>query len=212
MELKAVWKAYDNKLNKLMELNLQTFKQLQVQKAKSKVEGLTPKIIGLILGQVWVLFLGSFAFLALSKMQLFFAVSVGAIMLITIIAMIAYIRDIALIYQLNNDEDITATQKKLAMLQSSAINTVRISVLQLPFYTTFFITMHILSNGSVPFLLFLAFLIGMFTFMAIWLYSNINYKNIDKKWLRTLLKGSGWESTVKAMEFLNQVDEFKKEA
>jgi hypothetical protein len=213
MELKAAWKAYNNKLDKLLQLNLHTFKQLQTQKANSKLKQLfLPKVTGIVLGMVWVLFLGSLAFFVLKNAYLFFGVSVAAITAITIIAVAAYIRDIVLIYHINNEESILGTQQKLAQLQLSTINTIRISVLQLPFYTTFFLSGHMLVSGGLFYLALVIIISGSAFFAAIWLFMNINYKNIDKKWLRLLLKGSGWDATVKAMEFLNQIDSFKQDA
>jgi hypothetical protein len=210
MDLKAVWKAYDNKLEKLLQLILHTFEALQTQKANTTLRQLfLPKIAGIILGQIWVLFLGTFAFFALKHMYLFFGVSVAAIMLVTIIAMAAYIRDIVLIYRINNDDTITGAQEKLAQLQLSTITTIRISVLQLPFYTTFYLSGHMF--GNFAYLALVIIVSGSAFFGAIWLFVNINYKNIDKKWLRSLLKGSGWNATVKAMEFLKEIDTFKTE-
>jgi hypothetical protein len=212
MDLKAIWKAYDNKLEKLVQLNLQNFKALQTQKAGTTLRQLfLPKTIGIVLGQIWVLFLGTFAFFALKHVYLFFGISVAAIMLITIIAMAAYIRDMVLIYRINNDDSITGVQEKLAQLQLSTITTIRISVLQLPFYTTFFLSGGMLVSGNFIYLALAVITTGLAIFGAIWLYMNINYKNVDKKWLRFLLKGSGWNATIKAMEFLKEIDAFKLE-
>jgi len=212
MDLQAVWKAYDNKLEKLLQLNLHTFEALQTQKANTTLRQLfLPKTLGIILGQIWVLFLGSFAFFALKHVYLFFGISVAAIMVITIIAMAAYVRDMVLIYRINNDDTITGVQEKLAQLQLSTITTIRISVLQLPFYTTFYLSKDMLLSGNFAYLALAIITSGLAFFGAIWLYKNINYKNIDKKWLRSLLKGSGWNATVKAMEFLKEIDTFKLE-
>jgi hypothetical protein len=51
----------------------------------------------------------------------------------------------------------------------------------------------------------------LFLFLSIWLFRNINYKNMEKKWFRVLFGSSEWTSVVQAIKFMNEIEEFKKE-
>jgi hypothetical protein len=51
----------------------------------------------------------------------------------------------------------------------------------------------------------------LFAYASIWLYRNINYRNMDKKWFRILFGSSEWTSVIKATNFINEIDEFRKD-
>ena len=216
MELKNLWKAYDQKLEEARLLNMQSwalnlrsFEMLQTQKAKSKLKSLQGlKLIMVIGGIVWTSVLIILIAHSLTWSKIFFVLSAGMIALFTLLAIIIYIRHIVLIQQIDNSENILETQKKLATLQSSTINTARILWLQMPFYTTFFFTPAFFHNIkawiiSVPATL-------LFTFFSLWLYRNINYRNREKKWFKWLFNGPEWNSVIQARGFIDEIEEFKK--
>src|SRR5450631_3316810 len=124
-EIKNMWKAYDRMIEESKVLNLQSwalnlscFETLQIQKAKSKLKTLIiPKIASIILGIGWMLFLGFLFYY--TRSQIFMAISLGMIIIFTIIAIISYIQDIAIIAQISYGDSVIETQKKIAFLQSS---------------------------------------------------------------------------------------------
>ena len=73
--------------------------------------------MGIVLGIVWVLFLGSFLGLVvyhnLTLSKIFFVISVGMIMLITSIATVGILPHRALISRINYSESISNTQQNL---------------------------------------------------------------------------------------------------
>jgi hypothetical protein len=215
--LEAALQAYKNKsdetwLMNVMNLNMACIEALQKEKAKSKLNSLVSlKMIMVVLGIFYVLFLGILVYGNHSKNP-YFGVSISMIMLITIIAIVVYIKHIVMIRQINYSESITDVQTKLSALQSSTINIGRILWLQLPFWCTFFWSKRWIISNDIKFWL-IAFPVALaFTLMAIWLYRNISLKNKDKKWFRVLFSSSEWTSVVKAREFIAEIDEFKKDA
>jgi len=217
--LQNMWKDYDRKLEESKLLNLQSwalnrqaFEMVQTQKAKSKLNRLvTFKTRAIVLGVIWVAFLCFLAFNTISWQGIFFNISVGMIALFTALAIITYIKHIILIRQIDESGSIVETQQKLASLQSSTIRIVRILWLQMPFYTTFFLTPAMLANGGIKTWVITIVITGLFTFAAIWLYKNINYSNRHKKWFKILFGSIEWTAVVKAMEYLDEVEQFKKE-
>jgi len=216
IELKNMWKAYDQKMEEAKILNLpswavtsKTFEYLKTHKAQSILKSLsTFKKWAVALGILWLLFLGILVYGTHFK-NLYFTISVISIMLFTIIAIAVYIKHINLINQINYGESILDTQKKLTELQTSTIKMVRILWLQMPFYTTFYWNTKWM-NSDIQFWL-IAFPITLFfTVLSIWLYRNISLKNADKKWIKILLGDKEWTSIINAKRYLDEIEEYKK--
>lgn len=217
-EIKNIWAAYDRKLEEARILNLQSwalnlkcFEELQDRKAKSKLRQVKNiKLVTVILGIVYVLFL---AFLVYGNggRNIYFAVSMSMIALITVIAIIVYIKHLLIIKRINYSESITDTQERLSTLQASTINIGRILWLQLPFWSTFFWSNKMIMSDPVKFSLIALPVTLLLTFLAIWLYRNISMKNKDRKWFRVLFGTPEWTSVIKAMEFMKEVEAFKQD-
>lgn len=206
--LKNLWKAQEEKLDRTMKINLHLLESLQKQKAASKLDSLAKfKLWAVIAGIVWVLFLGLLVWGNQFKNP-FFGISVSAIALFSVIAIIVYIKHVVLIRQLDYSNSITETQKKLTQLQSSTFNIGRFLWLQMPFYTTFFWSREMIS-GSSKFWFIAVPITAMFTLAAIWLYKNIRPDNLDNRFVNVLAKSSPeYTSVVKARNFLNEIEEF----
>jgi len=208
--LKNLWKAQDEKLEKTMRLNLYLLESLQKQKAESKLSSLARfKGWAVALGVIWVLFLGVLIY-GNQLQNIYFTVSVGMIMLFNIAAVAIYIKHITLIRQLDYSQSITATQKKLSVLQSSTFN-LRFLLLQTPFYTTWFWSTGMINDMGMRFWFISLPITLLFTVLAIWLYKNLTLENMHKKWVRGLINSTPEHTSVfKAIDFLNELEEFKK--
>lgn len=207
--LKDLWKAHDEKLGRTMKQNLFIIESMQKQKAQSKLNGLARlKLFAVILGILWSLFLGILVY-GNQLQNMFFTVSVGMIMLITIAAVIAYIRHIALIKELDYSQSITDTQKKLARLQASTFNN-RFILLQTPFYTTWFWSTEMIQASVTKFCLIAVPITLLFTVLTIWLYKNLTPLKMHKKWVSYLLKNDPEQvPVIQAQKFLSEIEEFK---
>lgn len=217
--MKNIWQSYDRKIEEARVLNLQSwalnlrcFETIQTQKAKSKLDSLvTFKIWAVALGIIWVLFLGILIYGNRFENP-YFGVSVSFIMLFSLIAVVVYIKHIIIIKQINYAENITDTQKKLAQLQVSTIKFTGIVWLQMPFHTTWFWHSKWILFSSLKFWLIPFPITLLFTFLAIYLYRNINLENMHKKWVRALMMaGPEYKSVIKAIDFINEIDAFKKD-
>lgn len=209
-ELKNLWKAQDEKLDRAMKLNLYLFENLQKQKAESKLHSLARfKLWAVILGIIWVAFLGILIYGNQFKNP-FFTVSVFMIALFSLIAVIIYIKHIVLIRQLDYSKSITETQKKLSELQTSTINIGRFLWLQAPFHTTWFWSKEMIGDMDIKFWLISVPVTLLFTILAIWLYKNLTTENMDKRWVKAILKTTPeYTSVIKARNFLNEIENFK---
>ena len=210
--LQNLWKAQDEKLDRTLKLNLFLLESMQKQKVQSKLNGLASlKLTAIILGVLWSLFLGVLIY-GNQLRNIYFTVSAGMIMLITIGAVVAYIKHIALIKELDYSQSITETQKKLAKLQASTFNN-RFILLQTPFYTTFFWSTEMIQSSVTKFYLIAVPITLAFTLLTIWLYKNLTPLNMHKKWVSYLVKNDP-ESIpiIQAQHFLTEIEEFTSPA
>ena len=218
-ELKDLLQSYNDQLEKSKilntqswVLNLQCFKTLQQQKAKSKLKSLVNfKLIAVFLGILWVLFLGYLFFNSLKMSSIFFLVSCGAIMIVTSIAIIVYLYHIVLLKRIDNSENVVKTQETIAHLQLSTVNITRILFLQSPFYCTFWWSIPMITDSPISFWLISFPVALLFTLGSLWLYKNISIENAHKKWFKILFNSPEWNWLVKANNFLEEINSFKKE-
>jgi len=219
LTLQNLWKEYDRQLEESRLLNLQawalnkqTFEMLQTQKAKSKLNRLaTFKKWAIALGIGLVVLLCFLIFSRITWQGIFFNISMGMIALFTLLAVIAYIRQVVLIHEIDESNSIVETQQKLAVLQSSTLRITGILWLQMPFYCTMSLTPAMFVNGGIKTWVISIIVTGLFTFAAIWLYKNIHYKNRHKKWFKLLFSSLEWTYVTKAIEYIDEIDRFKKE-
>ncbi|MEP7163127.1 MAG: hypothetical protein ABI741_00460 [Ferruginibacter sp.] len=216
--LKDMWKEYGTKIEESRVLNIQSwalnlkcFEAIQSQKARSKLRMLTvSKIAGLFVGALWVAFLGMLAYFNGFKNP-FFTISVGVLFLFNFVAIINYVRHLVMIGRINYSENITDTQKRLASLQSAMISNNRFLLLQFPFYSTWFISWHWIINDPLSFWLIQFPVVILLTVLGMWLYISYSKKNLHKPWVRALMNGAGFRSVTKALDFVNEIEEYKKD-
>jgi hypothetical protein len=140
------------------------------------------------------------------------AISFAVFILCTVIAIGEYIREIGIIHGISYGDNIVDTQRKLADIQSAIIRTLRISWVQLPFWSTFFVSNELLRKGGREFLLIELPITLLLTILAVILYKNITIENAQKKkWVKGMIRGTGMKSLTRAMAFLQEIEEFKKE-
>ena len=213
-----ILEAYEHKLEQSRLLNMQSqalnikfIEELNMHKAKSKLHSVIRlKSWLIVFGILWVLFLSFLVSHSLTPSKIFFVISAGMIALITAIGIAVYIHHIILIHSIDNSASIVEAQEQLARLQASTLNSGRILFLQLPFYSTFFFTPQWIATSPLSFWL-IAFPVALvFAAISIWLFRNISLKNAHKKWFRFLFSSSEWTSVTKAIEFMDEISEFRK--
>jgi len=219
MELQQLWEASNQQLEEARLLNMQSWalqlqsrQALQLYKAKSKLNRLIRfKQWAIALGILWVVFLCYLIFVRISWQGIFFNISAGAIAVITSIAIGTYIKHIELIRQVDNSDSIVEAQQTLAKLQASSIRIVGIIWLQLPFYSMFYLSPALLQKAGTTFAVVHTGIVAVFVLAAIWLYRNTDIKNRHKRWFKLFFSGLEFTSVSKAIAYLDEVEEWKKD-
>lgn len=213
--LKKIWSSRDNETEDFLKIDDQSIELMQIRKVRHKLKSLLlPKVIGIILGLGWISFMFLLTYLCflytpMSLGKVFFVGSLSMILLITGFGVILYVKDIFTIRQIDISGSVTFTQRKLATLQLSVLNSVRVLWLQLPFYTTWYINYEMIMHGSIILWIIQIIITGLTVWLAIWLFININYKNLNKKWIHHFIRGYGFFRINQAIDFINEIDDFK---
>jgi hypothetical protein len=215
LELNALWKEYDRKLEESRVLNLQswvvnrqTFEWLQTHRAQSRLRPMGVfKGRTALLGILWVVFLGVLVVGNRGKNP-WFTGSVAIILLFNLYAVVAYLRQRALIRHINYADTIMDTQRQLSALQVSTLRVSRILFLQAPFYSTWFWNNRWIGENDMGFWLIAVPVAVALAGVSLWLYRNITLANAGKKWFRLLFNGIEWTPILRAMEYLEEIKEF----
>lgn len=209
-----LWKEHYEKIDRSLAINKRLLAETVNNKAGSVLHALLKfKTRGVVAVVVYLFVLGTLLFYAISNYSSaanYFIVSIGAIFLINLRALYDYIKHIVWINEIDYDGSITAIQQQLVRLQLSIFRHSRIMVLQIPFWTTFQ-----LSDKWFPqsvgwgYVVFQVALTASFTWLALWLYQKQTPANADKKWIRSLLAGSGANKVSKALAFYKELEAFQ---
>jgi len=211
IEILNLWKQYDAKLEKTLSLNQKIIIELQQQKAKKALRPAKRiKLFAVIAGIIYVLVLAYLVYHSLSFEKIFFVGSLSISIVITTIAIATYIHQLVLINEIDNSEHVIYIQQRLAKLQASTLKIVGLLLLQLPFYSTWYINFEWINRSPNAFYFIHVPVVLLFALASIWLYKNINIKNKDKKWFRFLFSGPEWTSIIKSGQFLDEIESFSR--
>lgn len=213
-EIIDTWKSHNEKVELSIKLNKRLLEHSILQKAASTLQPLIRiKRTNIIVTVFYLLILAYALFFTIKyydSSRNYFIVSVSAIFLINLKALADYILHLNMAKAVNFNGFVVEVQQQLSELQFSIINHAKTMCLQFPFFTTFY-----LSNQWFPqevglaYIIFQVLLTGSFIYASYWLYKNHRIDNLNKKWFRTLIAGSGGISVLKAMEFYKELEEFK---
>ena len=209
-EIINLWKSYDKKLEESLLFNQKNAEEITKIKVRSFLSSMKPmKIFIVLFSLVWVGFVDILIFNIFTVASPFFLASAAIHVLLTKLAIGIYLYQLILIYQVDINEPILATQEKLIRLRSTTLWISRLLFLQLPVWTTFWWNEVMLREWNVFQWLITGSATLAFAVAAIWLFFNIKFENRDKKWFKLIFTGIEWNPLVKSMELLSQIDEYK---
>lgn len=194
-----------------MELNRRVFVDLQQQKVDATLRPLIrSRAAGIVVGVLWLVLMGFC--LVVVRSQWVMAVSFSVFFLCTAMGIAGYIRDLTVIRAISFADPVMETQKRLAGLRTTMVRDMRLMWLQLPFWSCFFVSDELISNGGRQFLLIEAPVFVFFLVVAVFLYRNITIENAQRKrWVAAMIRGAGTRRVGKALEILKELEEFKRE-
>lgn len=213
-EILDVWKSQHEKVEFSLKLNRELLESSIHRKAELALQPLIKlKTIVIAITIPYLLILAFALFFAVrnyDSSKSYFIVSVSAILLVNIKALIDYITHLRMAKKIDFNDTVVKVQQQLSALQFSIINHGKIMCLQFPFFTTFY-----LSNKWFPdeigfgYIIFQILLTGTFIYVSYHLYKSQTIENINKKWFRKMIAVSGGNSVLKAIDFYKELEQFK---
>ena len=215
-ELKLLCQTSNDKLEKNLVINKKNTHDLTKIKVNNILGSMKPiKIFILLVGIFWVgigtIVLSSIYVNGFSEANKFFLFSASIQICLTAVALFIYVYQLITIYQVDITDEIIRTQEKLANLKISTLWVTRVLFLQLPVWTTFWWSETMLKDWSVFQWSIALLFTSSFTFIALWLFSNIRYENRNKKWFQFIFRGKEWQPILQSMELLNQIQKYQEE-
>lgn len=222
-ELKTLWKSNDEKLEKSLKLNEQNIELIQTQKVASKLSPLyRQRVIECIFHSIAIALLIGFLFMNISEFP--YAISAIALLAFYITTFINALKQIILIKNIDFNKDLATMQSSLVMLQTYIINYAKLAVLFIPAFLAYpaiitkvikdfdikalaYFDIIAKSNGSWWTLELVALII--LVPLGIWFYKEVDYKNMDKKWVKNFIQKSSGTRVTKALEFLKELQSLK---
>jgi hypothetical protein len=213
-ELKLLWQSSNKKIEESLTINKNNSEDITRLKVQNFLSTMKPvKIFTLAIGILWIIMAGAVLanlFVnAYDKISLFFLYSAGIQVLITAIAVGIYIHQLDLIYNTDFSDSVIVIQQKLSKLKLSTLTVTRILFLQLPVWTTFYWNEALFENGNVSLWVIQIIITLMFTYLSLWLFFNIKYKNRNKRWFKLIFSGREWQPILQAMELIRRIENYK---
>lgn len=210
-EIINLWKQYDEKLEKSLSLNHKIITELQQQKAKNALRpARNYKRLAVFVGIVYAALIAYFLYHLSPYGSIFINISVAIHLIVTMIAVGMYIRQLVLISEIDRSENIIQMQQKMAKLQSSTLKVIGVCFLQLPVFSTWNINFELIDKRPLAFWLVQVPVVLLFTYVGVWFFKNINIKNMDKRWFRMMFYGAEWNSVMRSGRFLKEIESFEK--
>ncbi|WP_340201728.1 hypothetical protein [Ascidiimonas sp. W6] len=210
LELINLWKAYDEKLDKVLSINKEIVFNLTKEKVSSTLGKMRiPKTIMLLLGIPYTLLLYAVTIIGYHAGGVFVTLGFGCISLIMTLTIIGYFYHLYLINSVNRFLDIIEVQKKIAKLKISSFNMVRLAIIQIPFWSICWVSLDALKES--PFIyggVHLIVLLG-FIYLSYWLYKSLHSQKPHSKVRQFFLSGVEWEPITKASEILAQLKDLE---
>jgi len=211
-----IWKQQNAKIEKIVAINELLLKEVTNDKARTSLKSLIKlKTAGIIAFVLYLLLLGYVLVYALfnySSAWNYFVVSISVITLVNIKGFADYVKHLVWTNNINYNGSIMEIQQQLSRLQLSIISHAKTMCFQFPFYTTFYLTNKWFPQEvGAGYIIFQVILTGSFIYFSFWLYKNHKPENLDKKWFRNMIAGSGGKSVMEAMAFYKEMEEYSRE-
>lgn len=215
LELKKIMAAYDNKLDKTLRLNKSLMNELRLEKSQNSTKKiLRYRIFEVVIFSFLAIFLGWY--IANNLDQTHLVISGIILHVFTLVALVGSIGQIVLLQQIDFSKPIVEIRKKIELVNSHGLLFVKLIFLSAPVWWSYAIVAIDLFLGADLYLYLdpdfvLRYLVINFLLIIplLWVFYKLSYKNLHIKWVRKTIRLFTGTKTMKALEFLNDIEEFK---
>lgn len=215
-ELKKILAAYDTKLDKKLSLNVASFKSINLDKSEKRTLSIVKyRIIEIVVFSLLAVFMGNYV--ASNWNQPHLAISGVIVGVFTLIALAGSIGQVTLLKQIDFAKPIVDIRKKIELVNSHGLLFVKLMLLSTPIWWSYIVVasdsifnIDLYANMDVDFVLKYLMVNSLLIIPLVWILNKLTYKNLHVKWVRKTIGLFTGSKTMKALEFLNDIDKFER--
>lgn len=214
-ELKKILAAYDTKLDQKLSLNVASLKNIDLDKSEKNTQTILKyRIVEIVVFSLLALVIGNYTAHNFNQTHLFISgVIVG---IFTLIALAGSIGQVVLLQQIDFSKPIIDIRKKIELVNSHGFLFVKLMLLSTPIWWAYVIvgsdymfSVDLYTHMDVDFVFKYLIVNSLLIIPLVWFLNKLTYKNLHVKWVRKTIGLFTGSKTMKALEFLNDIEKFK---
>lgn len=215
-ELKKILAAYDTKLDEKLSLNVASFKNINLDKSEKSTQSILKyRIIEIVVFSLLAIFMGKY--IALNWGQTHLAISGIIVGVFTLIALSGSIGQVALLQQIDFSKPIIDIRKKIELVNAHGLLFLKLMFLSTPIWwsyvvvgSDYLLNIDLYKYMDADFIIKYLMINSLLIIPMVWFLNKLTYKNLHITWIRKTIKFFVGTKTMKALEFLKDIEEFER--
>lgn len=215
-ELKNILAAYDTKLDEKLSLNVASFKNNNLDKSEKRTLSILKyRIIEIVVFALLALFMGDY--IASNWNQTHLAISGIIVGVFNLIALAGSIGQVTLLNQIDFEKPIVEIRKKIELVNTHGLLFVKLMFLSTPIWWSYVVVasdclfnIDLYANMDSDFVLKYLIVNSLLIIPLVWFLNKLTYKNLHIKWVRKTIGFFVGTKTMKALDFLKDIEEFER--
>lgn len=215
-ELKKMLAAYDTKLDEKLSLNVASLKSINLDKSEKSTQSIFKyRVIEIVIFSLLALFMGNY--IATNWNQTHLAMSGILVGVFTLIALSGSIGQVALLQQIDFAKPIVDIRKKIELVNTHGLLFIKLMFLSTPIWWSYVVVgsdylfnIDLYNNMDSDFVLKYLMVNSLLIIPMIWFLNKLTYKNLNVKWVRKTIGFFVGTKTMKALDFLKDIEEFER--
>ena len=215
IELRKILDAYDQKLDQTLRLHTTSMDGLNLKKSQNS----TKKILRYRIAEVVVFSLMALMIgwnIAENWGKAHLVISGVIVHMVALVALIGSIGQVVLLRQIDYSKPIVEIRKKIELVNSHELLFVKLVFFSAPVWWAYpmvafdlFLGVDLYAYLESEFVVRYVVVNVLLIVPVLWLFQKLSYKNVHVAWVRKTLNFLTGAKTVRAMEFLNDIEEFE---
>ncbi|WP_296386069.1 hypothetical protein [Winogradskyella sp.] len=215
-ELKKILAAYDTKLDEKLSLNVASLKSINLDKSERSTQSILKyRIIEIVIFSLLAIFIGNY--IARNWSQTHLAMSGIIVGVFTLIALSGSIGQVTLLQQIDFAKPTVDIRKKIELVNTHGLLFIKLMFLSTPIWWSYVVVgsdylfnIDLYNNMDSNFVLKYLIINSLLIIPMVWFLNKLTYKNLNVKWVRKTIGFFVGTKTMKALEFLKDIEEFER--
>ncbi len=216
-ELKKILADYDTKLDEKLSLNVASLKSINLEKSEKSTQSILKyRIAEIVVFSLLALFIGNY--IGSNWNQTHLAISGIIVGVFTLIALSGSIGQVVLLQQIDFAKPIVDIRKKIELVNSHSLLFLKLMFLSTPIWWSYVVVgsdylfnIDLYNNNmDADFVLKYLMVNSLLIIPMVWFLNKLTYKNLNVKWIRKTIGFFVGTKTMKALDFLKDIEEFER--